>query len=179
MMRHAVPNEAQFHVPITFTKLDMRDYLWNLYGVEAVKVRSRVQGTPITRNTNKSNGVYRPMFNKYMVVTLREPFRYPSKPRNEEAFAHTTWKMRKEMRDQQHEQQESFRDGKPPAWSEKDVTKQRKALREHAQRLLDGKEEWHNGLKLDPKWDDIMRKSVQARGHAEAAEEVEGSSLKQ
>lgn len=76
---------AQFRVPLNFNKLDLRDYLQNLYGVGVVSVRSYIEQQPITRITRDGRNIgqwRRPLAQKRMTVELREPFAYPEQPKD-------------------------------------------------------------------------------------------------
>lgn len=77
------PRYAQFRVPLNFNKFDLRSYLWHLYGVGTLSIRSYVQAQPITRisRDNKGFGPWRrPKSQKRMTVELKEPFVYPKEP---------------------------------------------------------------------------------------------------
>ena len=77
------PRYAQFRVPLNFNKLDLRDYLLNLYGVQVVSIRSYVEQQPITRISRDGRilGPWRrPQSLKRMTVELREPFVWPEAP---------------------------------------------------------------------------------------------------
>lgn len=79
------PRYAQFRVPLNFNKLDLRDYLQNLYGVGVVSVRSYIEQQPITRMTRDGRNIgawRRPQAQKRMTVELREPFVYPEEPKD-------------------------------------------------------------------------------------------------
>lgn len=63
-----------------FNKLDMKDYLRSVYGVEVLHVRSAVRQAPVRRRDTKrfSNGqLYRPASTKKMIVELVNPFVWP------------------------------------------------------------------------------------------------------
>lgn len=81
------PTTATFKVPLTFNKLDFRDYLFHVYGVEVTSVRSFInQMRPKQRNLpGRNNGQwYRPRSQKLMVVDLQKPFVWPERPKPEE-----------------------------------------------------------------------------------------------
>src|SRR5690606_17179737 len=68
--KHLPPTHAQFHVPLTFNKLDLKDYLFHLYNVEVRSVRSWV----IAKNRSRRDPTTlnrRP--DKYMTVELVKP----------------------------------------------------------------------------------------------------------
>ncbi|KIJ55463.1 hypothetical protein M422DRAFT_24038 [Sphaerobolus stellatus SS14] len=69
------PWEATFYVPPSFTKMDIRSYLWSVYGVNCTYIR-----TQILLNTERSNlrvRARRIRAKKRAVVGLVEPFYYP------------------------------------------------------------------------------------------------------
>ena len=79
------PYLAVFRVPLNLSKLDLRDYLWNLYGVEILSVRSAVYMGKLKRQRKKRVGEHSVMFGpvkrtkatKKMIVQLAKPFRFP------------------------------------------------------------------------------------------------------
>jgi large subunit ribosomal protein L23 len=76
---------AQFQVPLNFNKFDLRSYLYNLYGVGVLGIRSYVQAQGITRITRDGKGYgpwRRPKSQKRMTVELKEPFAYPEMPKD-------------------------------------------------------------------------------------------------
>jgi hypothetical protein len=79
------PRYAQFRVPLSFNKFDLRSYLWHLYGVGVLGIRSYVQAQPITRISRDGKGFgpwRRPKSQKRMTVELKEPFVYPEEPKD-------------------------------------------------------------------------------------------------
>lgn len=73
-----------FSVPLTFNKLDMRDYLQRAYGVSVLGIRSAVYQMPLTRDRvmgRSGLGPWRrPPSKKKMIVKLVEPFVWPDAP---------------------------------------------------------------------------------------------------
>ena len=77
------PRFASFYVPLSFNKLDMRDYLRNAYGVKILNVRSVVEQQKITRMRRDGSGIgpyRRPQSRKKMTVEMTEPFVWPDPP---------------------------------------------------------------------------------------------------
>lgn len=90
------PRYAQFRVPLNFNKFDLRSYLWHLYGVGTLSIRSYVQAQPITRisRDNKGFGPWRrPKSQKRMTVELKEPFVYPQEPKDLTPYVMPTLKL--------------------------------------------------------------------------------------
>lgn len=85
------PYYAKFEVPLNWGKMDLRDYLYNAYNVEALRVRSHVYQEPVKRmragaDPRKPQIYYgRPQSKKYMTIFMRDPFVWPKEPENFEA----------------------------------------------------------------------------------------------
>lgn len=77
------PYHAVFDVPLNFSKLDLKDYLWHLYGVKTISIRSQVLTGKLRRKYKVENQPARvgPMVRtkqkKKMIVQLAKPFTYP------------------------------------------------------------------------------------------------------
>ncbi|KAF4592506.1 ribosomal protein L25/L23 [Ophiocordyceps camponoti-floridani] len=174
-------NEACFRVPRRFNKFDLRDYLWNVYGVEVKKVRSNVVQQPISLRRNTSNSSYRPEPLKYMRVTLCKPFEWPARPTDFTPWHHDLWKKREEAQEETRNlmrQKNGYE--KIPLMSKKPWSQSRKKLASIAKKTLSGKIKWSNGADLDPKWDEALAKEAEMMAPAAALadalkEEVEAS----
>ncbi|KAL7760377.1 hypothetical protein ACKLNR_010467 [Fusarium oxysporum f. sp. zingiberi] len=155
---HLPPNEATFQVPLRFTKFDLRDYLWNLYNVEVIKVRSYVKQQPLTQRNSHSRSWYRPKPLKVMTVELAKPFQWPELPEDKTPWSNQLFQMREDMlekRNQEHIAQQRF---EIPLKSKQLPSKERQELAKLAQKLLSGEEKWTNDVILDPKWEKILGK---------------------
>lgn len=134
-------NNAKFHVPLWFSKLDLRDYLFHVYNVEVVSVRSyikqsRVQsGRPGLVRPAVSRW-HRPRSTKFMTVELVRPFVWPEEPKDE----YKDWN-RKELAESDEWNKEYIQHtGK---LKDTLVNKERRErMREQAQALLEGKAKW-------------------------------------
>ena len=77
------PYHAVFEVPLNLSKLDLRDYLWNLYGVKSLSIRSQVLPGRLRRIhkvpdlPRRIGPMKRTRARKKMIVHLAKPFRYP------------------------------------------------------------------------------------------------------
>lgn len=84
------PRYASFYVPLHFNKLDLRDYLRNVYGVNVLSVRSYVEQQKITRERPLAKPGYgklrRPQSKKRMTVEMRQPFVWPEEPKDFSAY---------------------------------------------------------------------------------------------
>ncbi|PFH58434.1 hypothetical protein XA68_13686 [Ophiocordyceps unilateralis] len=171
-------NEACFHVPLRFNKFDLRDYLWNVYGVEVLSVRSNVVQKPLARRPYTERAVYRPPSIKFMRVTLRKPFEWPDRPTNLDPWHHDLW-MRRERAQKQYQAQSMEEQGieKMTLISQKPWSENRKGLAALAKKMLEGKVKWSNGVDLDPKWDQLLAKDVEdvatAAGYSAPKEEAQ------
>ncbi|KAB8342932.1 hypothetical protein FH972_022529 [Carpinus fangiana] len=127
---------ANFTVPLSFNKLDIRDYLWHLYGVRILSVRSYVVPSAITSKPSPLPGkrrTYRPLNKKRMTVELARPFVWPDVPNKKELDEHFDKQrydtmMRTRMKEAMEEDVGS--------------RKAREELRLKAERLVQGKESW-------------------------------------
>ncbi|KAG9304258.1 hypothetical protein G9A89_019820 [Geosiphon pyriformis] len=71
------PNRVAFRIPPRLNKLDIRDYLWNIYKVEVVDVRTMVYATrPGKKLPGRPRIQHRGRFKK-AIVTLKSDFHYP------------------------------------------------------------------------------------------------------
>lgn len=74
-----LPIFANFRVPLTFNKFDIRDYLLHAYNTPVVAVRSQIRQQPV-RSAKYKGRIYRPPPIKTMTVQLKQPFVWPSLP---------------------------------------------------------------------------------------------------
>lgn len=73
------PYQASFKVPRNFNKMDLRDYLWHVYGLRALNVTvSLSPGTFARRPMDLAR--YRQSQTKYMTIEMEEPFVWPEIP---------------------------------------------------------------------------------------------------
>lgn len=144
------PTWATFQVPLRFNKFDIRDYLWNLYRVESVRVRSWVKHSPLERIGGR---VSRPPMTKIMTVEMTQPFVWPAEPEDKEPWHNKMFRARQKAQDTQRSQQiESQRGILPVPSKVAEGTAARKSLRKAAAALLKGEKEWTTDAKLDSKW---------------------------
>ncbi|KAI1386375.1 uncharacterized protein F4822DRAFT_314431 [Hypoxylon trugodes] len=145
------PNFASFQVPLTFNKLDLRDYLLHAYNVPVLSVRSQLtQRRPIRSKVH--HRIYRPPPIKTMTVELHQPFVWPEEPEDKSEW-NTPWM---EKREQERQKQEELTDslkksGKWPLRDETGATHESLELRKEAKRLL-REGNWSNRNELDPKF---------------------------
>jgi ribosomal protein L23 len=77
------PNQVAFKVPIHLSKLDIQDYLTNIYKVKPVDVRTMLYQGKIKREPG-TNSRYRDASYKKAIVTLDHEFVYPEPPKMED-----------------------------------------------------------------------------------------------
>ncbi|CCG82655.1 Predicted protein [Taphrina deformans PYCC 5710] len=85
------PNQAMFHVPLNTNKFDVRDYLYNLYGLVTTNVKVMIQQAELQRGTSAQRRANlhmrvrlpwkRPQSSKRVIVTMTSPFKYPDPPK--------------------------------------------------------------------------------------------------
>ncbi|GKT59286.1 ribosomal protein L23 [Colletotrichum tofieldiae] len=154
----APPNWATFNVPLTFTKFDLRDYLWNLYGVEVTAVRSWVKQSPIERK-GASSGYFRPQSQKFMTVQMTKAFVWPSPPEDLEPWNKKLWDAREATSQKQYREDVARQLGRLAYPSKDKESAERKKLRREASKMMEGKKEFKNDVELDSKWDQIVKAS--------------------
>ena len=76
------PRTAVFSVPLTFNKLDLRDYLAHVYGLKTLSIRAFIIQSPLMERYEDTRGkhYHRNQNEKRMVVEMVEPFVYPDVP---------------------------------------------------------------------------------------------------
>ncbi|KAL1902614.1 mitochondrial 54S ribosomal protein YmL41 [Sporothrix stenoceras] len=178
------PNFATFQVPLRFNKLDLRDYLYHVYGVEVRTVRSWLTPQIPRRryvevnDDDKSRDIvnfgkgqwYRPQPIKRMMVELVKPFSFPEPPAvpteeqlgtEEDPRKDWDYDMHKRLTAQQKVQEE---DQQRMAHQRKfrmreeaeHVPAFRVGLARQARELVTGEREWRNNVELDERWDSIV-----------------------
>lgn len=73
------PYQAKFLVPRNFNKMDLRDYLWHVYGLRALNVTVQLLPAPFTRGPRDLARYRKPQFKK-MTIDMAEPFVWPDVP---------------------------------------------------------------------------------------------------
>lgn len=152
------PTMATFNVPLSFNKLDFRDYLWNVYNVEVRSVRSFVnQMRPRQRQYGNTNGGkwYRPRSQKMMIADLARPFVWPEQPEDL-----TPWdKLMHDAVEDEHmrgiQEQHARAKGMPSLRDEVAISPDRRKLRAEAESLLAGRRKWRPGQPLGPSWVEV------------------------
>ncbi|EEP80384.1 conserved hypothetical protein [Uncinocarpus reesii 1704] len=133
------PRYASFWVPLSFNKLDLKDYLKRVYNVDVIKVRSYVEQQKVTRERPMGKEGYgplrRPMSKKKMTVELTEPFVWPEEPTDYSPWERDTYFDAKKSQD-------DFQEAHGHDAAMKAPERERELLAEQATRLKAGKEAW-------------------------------------
>ena len=147
------PSFATFKVPLTFNKLDLRDYLHNVYGVRTLGVRSQLRQQRVRRS--KVHGrITRPPPIKTMTAELARPFVWPARPTGKDL---EPWKPEREarreasMRRQEYQSRLLQKTGKMHLRDEFKLSDTRISLRDEARRLR-AEGSWSNRRPLDPRF---------------------------
>lgn len=87
------PRFASFIVPLNLNKLDLRDYLYNCYGVRVLGVRSYIQQQKVRQDRPGEKRPaqrrwFRPRAIKKMMVELEKPFVWPDEPESFEPYVY-------------------------------------------------------------------------------------------
>jgi len=138
--RKQTPHFASFIVPLWFNKLDIRDYLFHVYNVRILSVRSYVKLSPVTSGDPSSprpayNRWRRPISQKRMTVELEQPFVWPEEPQDLGA-----WNQQQHMESERESREYGETIG-PTRDTYVDKTR-RERMREQAKALLEGREQW-------------------------------------
>ncbi|CDR42981.1 CYFA0S10e04500g1_1 [Cyberlindnera fabianii] len=75
------PYQAKFIVPKSFNRMDLRDYLYHVYGLRAFNITTQLLHAPYTRDGN-AVARYRTGQIKKMTIDMTEPFVWPEEPKN-------------------------------------------------------------------------------------------------
>ncbi|KAF2496268.1 hypothetical protein BU16DRAFT_485826 [Lophium mytilinum] len=134
---HLPATHAKFRVPLTFSKLDLRDYLYHAYGLRTDKIRSYVQQQRVQHDRPdatmpQQNKWFRPKAIKHMTVEMDKPFLWPEDPDNWEPWSKEIF----------NELQQNANDRDKPATRVKAAKMEGDTLATQARELLEGKKRW-------------------------------------
>ena len=90
------PTFATFIVPLNLNKLDLRDYLWNVYDIRVNSVRSYIQLQKMRQDKPGAKRPsprrwHRPRSIKRMTVEMEQPFLWPEEPKDFSAYVDPLW----------------------------------------------------------------------------------------
>ncbi|KAL6719307.1 mitochondrial 54S ribosomal protein YmL41 [Lecanora helva] len=139
------PNMASFLTPLSLNKLDLKDYLYNLYNVEALRIRSYIAHGRTLRD-QRTGQMYRERPVKKMTIEMAQGdnFVWPDPP---EDLA--PWE--KGMQDAMKRDREEMEEGRGRRSGQGRVVlgemgeRERGGLRERARALLEGRVKWRPG----------------------------------
>ncbi|CAI4368321.1 BMC_2a_G0012740.mRNA.1.CDS.1 [Saccharomyces cerevisiae] len=77
------PYQAKFIVPKSFNKLDLRDYLYHIYGLRAMNITTQLLHGKFNRMNLQTTRFREPQIKK-MTIEMEEPFIWPEEPRPDE-----------------------------------------------------------------------------------------------
>ncbi|KAF3926565.1 hypothetical protein AA313_de0203413 [Arthrobotrys entomopaga] len=81
------PTFAQFSVPLSFNKLDLKNYLQNAYGLNVLGIRSSIRQQAVEATQKGRSRTYiRRRSEKRMTIEMAEPFVWPEGPTDLEKF---------------------------------------------------------------------------------------------
>ncbi|KAG5356545.1 54S ribosomal protein L41 [Yarrowia sp. C11] len=95
------PYQASFLTPLHMNKMELRDYLYNVYGLRALNVRSVVFPAAFDRE-NASRPRYRKRMIKKMTIEMEEPFVWPEDAEGTVAKMEEAAKENKKMQEHYH-----------------------------------------------------------------------------
>lgn len=101
------PYQAKFAVPRYFNKLDLRDYLYHVYGLRALNVTTQLLWARWTRQTPRSPR-YRETQIKKMTIDMADPFVWPEQPSEVELDKMLNLTLIKELEKYNKETSERF-----------------------------------------------------------------------
>ena len=164
---------ASFIVPLSFNKLDLKDYLWHAYKIPVLSVRSYVLQQKV--RPDKPGTVdpmprkwYRERSTKRMIVEMGEgehggPFVWPDEIKD---FAEWDKEQYDMIEEEQDFSQDALRRRQYGLVKKKDGA----TLAEQAKKLLEGKEAWK------PSWVEFGQgRGEKRRANTEAALEVDAA----
>ncbi|QSZ34460.1 hypothetical protein DSL72_006054 [Monilinia vaccinii-corymbosi] len=133
------PSFASFIVPLNLNKLDLRDYLWNAYGIEVRGVRSYIQAQKLREGKSgdkvpSPRKFFRPRSIKRMTVEMERPFVWPEEPKD-----FSDWDQEGTKKRQEYEQ--GLQASRYPDAKQK-PTKERISIAQQARAILHGKKVW-------------------------------------
>lgn len=144
--KHLGPKYAKFSVPLWFSKVDLRDYLYHAYNVRTLGIRSYVKLRPVTEGVPSGipykeyalpqrNRHHRPPSLKFMTVELESPFVWPEIPEDL-----SPWQQEMHLAQQKVEKAEEAMNG-----SMKDAAvdkANRRAMKEQYEAIMKGTKQW-------------------------------------
>jgi len=132
------PQFARFQVPLRFSKLDLRDLLWNGFGVWALRINVLLRPNPARPRLYaaavpaRDLSWYRPQPRKIMTVEMDKPFVWPQSEEVIDSSERETYLSHLNTRERVFLQQVQ----------ERQVPADAIMYRDAAQKLLEGRRKW-------------------------------------
>ncbi|KAF2472163.1 uncharacterized protein BDR25DRAFT_284676 [Lindgomyces ingoldianus] len=123
------PFQARFHVPLNFSKFDLRDYLYHGYGVKAINITSYVEQQPVQDHVDAPRRWFRPTAKKFMTIDMDSPFVWPEDPKSWAPWG---------KKEKDEEVERNVDEAREPGQKKGD----KKMLKNQALELLRGKVQW-------------------------------------
>lgn len=126
-------------MPLNLNKLDMRDYLWNVYGINSLAVRSYIEQKKVQQDKPGAlrpapRRWHRPRSIKHMLIEMDKPFAWPDEPKDLSGWDKETYDAAKRQREREQDA------GRTEARTK--ASGERVSIREQARLLLRGEEKW-------------------------------------
>ncbi|KAH0545535.1 hypothetical protein FGG08_000366 [Glutinoglossum americanum] len=139
------PTYASFIVPLNLNKLDIKDYLYNAYGIRVLSVRSFIQQQRVREDKPGARRPaprrwFRPRAIKKMTVEMDKPFVWPEEPTDYSAWDKTMFDAVTEAQKNEVERRRAS-GSEPPS--------ERESIAAQAQRLL------NEEARRNPIWEDV------------------------
>ncbi|KAF2422376.1 hypothetical protein EJ08DRAFT_682694 [Tothia fuscella] len=147
---------AKFQVPLSFSKLDIRDYLFHAYNVRVLRVRSFVEQQKMV--TGQRNQKSRPKAIKRMTVEMDKPFVWPEEPEEWD-----DWDKKTHDAANEHSDTANYKSTVSATTMASKKPAGRESIAKQAKRLLEGKEKWKptwEALGKEGETDDHHRQKV-------------------
>lgn len=141
---HQPPNYATFLTPLWMNKFDLKDYLYNLYNVEAIHIRSYIIHGKVRRE-RRTGVLFRRPQKKKMTIEMKagDNFVWPDAPEDLEPW------NQKLQRAQEEEKKEAMEGRTQAGTNLQPVPRdERKGIREQARALLEGRQKWKPGWQV-------------------------------
>ncbi|XP_062973196.1 large ribosomal subunit protein uL23m [Elgaria multicarinata webbii] len=123
MVRPGVPqpeDTVQFRIPMEMTRVELKDYLENIYNVPVAAIRTRIQHGSMKRRDHKNRRIKNPDYKvAYVQLAAGQTFQFPDLfPEREETIQPGSFEdiQNKFMEDERQRQKDDIRQGGVPGW---------------------------------------------------------------
>lgn len=158
-------------MPLWFSKLDLKDYLFHAYSVPCHNIRSYVEQTRVRQGAVQNSPKptpkrwHRPKATKRMTVELARPFVWPAEPAELKDWNREEIEMAEEENEELQKRVGRLADAEPVG------EERRSRMREQAKALLEGRERWRSGqvVKMGEDMRPAPRRTPRVEGRAGAS----------